>query len=739
MRPIPDAIPRPDPIPDPPSDSLHRAVSVWYECPDAVVEVWFVHGLTGSPREAWAASQYSIPWPTSILGPLLKARILAFGYPVSRSASWLGAAAIFLLAVRQVSRLPIIFVAYGSGGLLCKTSYWLSAKLCPGILDRIKGIIFIGTPHTDTWMSDWARIPLRALGIDSDKFLFDLSEAKVVNNIQTGFENTIKTLRKDAGFKITCFFEQLPLPRLGKLVPEATATLNGYKSIGLFADHLTMAKFISRDDDGFKAIVGELQEWQSEVVAGDFHALELPYEILSLEVPLEIPPSDPSETPVAIPPNAVDCTPIDMRKCLGELSTTHPLAALVDTELGRGIGCRKSCMWVLDKPVVKQWLAVEPERRNGSTINVLFVHGFYQAYDPAMPMVILERLNSETPGYNSDLVAIYFFNKDSERRTAAHALHSLLAQSIQQRPRLSSYLTSQYYSAESKPFEDISLLWKLFTDMAADPEVGTIFWVIDALQECDEDSQKLLLSLLHQTFTSTNPPSNIRIFISCYSDKYFRCHIPAAWILEKPKTTMQVLFEEQPKVKMQVEFEGPKITMQVRPYKSPEFRFGTVNKSPIFTGCEEEVAILIDGGRLDINELDDNGRSHLCLAAVAGYEEIVKVLLQAEGIDVNLKDYLGKTALSYAFESQHAGIVRLLLAVPGIETAQSAQPAQPAQLAQPVQPMRPLGLAASLQSLPQTPAQTLAQAQKLQRLPFQPGRRQSNHLKFLPKRPGPPS
>jgi hypothetical protein len=76
----------------------------------------------------------------------------------------------------------------------------------------------------------------------------------------------IRELRESGRhLEVTCFFEALPWPVIGEVVSKTSATLEGYSSFSIHADHRDMVRFASAEDNGFKRLLGELTRWESQV------------------------------------------------------------------------------------------------------------------------------------------------------------------------------------------------------------------------------------------------------------------------------------------------------------------------------------------------------------------------------------------------------------------------------------------------------------------------------------------
>ncbi|KAL0764479.1 hypothetical protein CaCOL14_013114 [Colletotrichum acutatum] len=61
--------------------------------------------------------------------------------------------------------------------------------------------------------------------------------------------------------QITCFYEELPLPGIGLVVPQHSAIFPGKDAIGIHGTHHTMVKFSSLEDSGFIDVCDELRTW----------------------------------------------------------------------------------------------------------------------------------------------------------------------------------------------------------------------------------------------------------------------------------------------------------------------------------------------------------------------------------------------------------------------------------------------------------------------------------------------
>jgi len=267
--------------------SFPDGIFTLHDSRDATIDICFVHGLTGNRITTWTATEQSEPWPGKLLPEKIhSARVLTYGYDayvvkksVASSNELRNHANNFLHDLTSHRSLststsrPLILVAHSLGGLVCKEAV-LASRNNPedhlqDIFNSLIGIAFMGTPHRGSWMADWAGIPASALGIfkSTNKSLLEIlrTDDQLLKSIQERFWSMVRGLREgNRRFEVTCFYEELPLPVLGKkVVSEASATLEGYSLMSIHANHSNMVKFATADANGFKRLIGELIRWRA--------------------------------------------------------------------------------------------------------------------------------------------------------------------------------------------------------------------------------------------------------------------------------------------------------------------------------------------------------------------------------------------------------------------------------------------------------------------------------------------
>src|SRR5947207_9951908 len=89
------------------------------------------------------------------------------------------------------------------------------------------------------------------------------ADSEILARVHTDFLEMLRALQKDGHeIEITCFYETLPKPIVGIVVPRESAILAGYDFISLHADHRDIVRYLGTNEEpGLVKILGVLTRW----------------------------------------------------------------------------------------------------------------------------------------------------------------------------------------------------------------------------------------------------------------------------------------------------------------------------------------------------------------------------------------------------------------------------------------------------------------------------------------------
>lgn len=151
--------------------------------------------------------------------------------------------------------------------------------------------------------------------------------------------------------------------------------------------------------------------------------------------------------------------------------------------------------------------------------------------DPGMgkSMIItflIEKLTTRL-GVTPNMVLAYHFcdNRNQSSNTAQAVVRMMLFQLFQQRPQHFHFLQKAYDIQGNKLFSDFPEMWRIFLEVLAHYgdgfESSEVFLLIDALDECDEESRELLMQGLKKV---SNSRADVRIFFTCRPEADIEMH-----------------------------------------------------------------------------------------------------------------------------------------------------------------------------------------------------------------------
>jgi|SRR6185437_15124659 len=133
-----------------------------------LVDVVFVHGLTGNARDTWGSDTF---WPESLADQHPSARIWSYGHKapmfdlsdadgVNKELQDTSTQLLSALKDRDVGKRPLIFVTHSLGGLVVKAAIRQDqvSPICrPSYRKGTRAIVFIATPHSGSSLANFAR------------------------------------------------------------------------------------------------------------------------------------------------------------------------------------------------------------------------------------------------------------------------------------------------------------------------------------------------------------------------------------------------------------------------------------------------------------------------------------------------------------------------------------------------------------------------------------------------------
>ncbi|SLM34305.1 P-loop containing nucleoside triphosphate hydrolase [Lasallia pustulata] len=475
--------------------------------PAAVVDIVFVHGLTGAPANTWLHTASGMYWPATLLSrDVPNSRILSFGYDADVVKFWnptsqnrVGNHALNMLGgltrLREKSdteNRKVIFVTHSLGGLVTQDCLCSSRSHPEKHLQQISsctiGIVFLGTPHHGADLAAWAKfgstIAKTIKHVNSDIVSVLKPGSEMLARVQDGFHGLLRLRRnEESEIAVTCFFEELPLPLVGKVVEMESAILPGYASYGIHANHMDMTKFDNKDNAGYESVLGELRRW-----------------VKGLQPALGTAPT----FRVKAQKGKSETRPQDHRD--------DKEAELLET-LASDYKCDKDSISWRDSTYSRLlWVSAAP----GCGKSVL------------SRALIDERRVCKNP---MDSTVCYFFFKDGqEQRTHSTDALSALLHQLFENTGLITYALPSYRNYGKKLRDAFSELWEILVRSARDSEVGEIVCVLDPLDECEQNARKQLteklVSFLSQIEPHDNPSFALKFLITSrpYDDleQYFQ-------------------------------------------------------------------------------------------------------------------------------------------------------------------------------------------------------------------------
>jgi nucleoside phosphorylase len=185
------------------------------------------------------------------------------------------------------------------------------------------------------------------------------------------------------------------------------------------------------------------------------------------------------------------------KNCVQALSFSNPIRHREDLQDRKGRRVKGTCEWMLKTSIFQEWC--EGSRKEKDS-NILWLHGLPASGKSMMTIFLTEALEKDTNLADAGLVIYFFCDSSSQNHTSGIAvLSGLIWQLTKDRPKIQEEVRKMY-EEDKGLFTSFNHLWKLFIMLLKEWSEGKIYCVIDAIDECDRESQNAILGKFENLF-----------------------------------------------------------------------------------------------------------------------------------------------------------------------------------------------------------------------------------------------
>ncbi|KAL7928907.1 hypothetical protein V8C35DRAFT_325532 [Trichoderma chlorosporum] len=208
----------------------------------------------------------------------------------------------------------------------------------------------------------------------------------------------------------------------------------------------------------------------------------------------------------------------EVEECMEALFLTDPSEDRDMLKRKKGTRATGTCEWILETEELTAWLYPKDMERRSQSNNVLWLYGNPGTGKSTTAIFLTEELSERFSKVGNKTLTYFFCDASFEKRkTASSVIRGLLFQFAQKHKHVvENHILPKYKERRDRLFTSFDALWKIFVAAAADQATGHTYCIIDALDECDPDSQEALLYQLQETFMcQEKSPSNVSVLITC--------------------------------------------------------------------------------------------------------------------------------------------------------------------------------------------------------------------------------
>ncbi|KAF1828069.1 hypothetical protein BDW02DRAFT_485176, partial [Decorospora gaudefroyi] len=182
--------------------------------------------------------------------------------------------------------------------------------------------------------------------------------------------------------------------------------------------------------------------------------------------------------------------------CRNALFLTDPHVDRESVITTKGTRVAGTCEWITHNASYRAWLNGDGDGKNNDNRRLLWISGGPGKGKTMLSVFLTEELERHTASVPNAELALFFCSAEDEKRnTAVAVLRGLVHQIIAKRPQLVKHALPHFEMPELMPqtLSSLETLWIIFRKLITDAELGTMFCVLDGLDECDESTLRVLL------------------------------------------------------------------------------------------------------------------------------------------------------------------------------------------------------------------------------------------------------
>lgn len=220
-----------------------------------VLDVLFLHGLTGTPADTWSSGPEKDFWPKWLGEESPGLSVYALGYPSSILEKWakkemdLHERAQNLLehlAAYGIGKRPVAFICHSLGGLLAKEMLRISHECQDAdwklISTNTRLVAFLGTPHSGASLASVINLVAPRF---ASKFVDLLSND---SGYLSSLNQSYRDLAVTTGVSTIAYYEKYKVKSAVMIVSRESADPGtGARPIAVDADHISICKPENRD------------------------------------------------------------------------------------------------------------------------------------------------------------------------------------------------------------------------------------------------------------------------------------------------------------------------------------------------------------------------------------------------------------------------------------------------------------------------------------------------------------